>query len=86
MRARVTTRHAHWDRMRSETGTEGITFGHDAAGAKSLKRRKTNERETARNRDLGLETNAHCHRKKHFLSGLMEACFGLEEPHDSSCA
>jgi hypothetical protein len=34
-RARVTTRHAHWDGRTSETSKEGITFGHDVAGAKN---------------------------------------------------
>ena len=32
----MTTRHAHWNGMGSETGTDGITFGHDGAGAKNL--------------------------------------------------
>ena len=34
MRARMTTRHAHRDGRRCETSNEGITFGHDTAGAK----------------------------------------------------
>ena len=33
MRARMATRHAHRDGRRSETSNEGITFGHDTAGA-----------------------------------------------------
>ena len=33
MRTRMATRHAHRDGRRSETSNEGITFGHDTAGA-----------------------------------------------------
>jgi|OrbCmetagenome_4_1107370.scaffolds.fasta_scaffold249013_2 hypothetical protein len=82
MRAKMTARHAHWDGMGIEAGTNGVTFGHDTTGAKNFEGKATMGGEEHNQKQTALAV----HTGGPFLSELMEACYGWEEPHGNSCA
>jgi len=53
---------------------------------RTQRKNKKEGNETINNKTRPGKTIANGGRNEHLLAGLMEACFGLEEPHDSSCA